>query len=230
MNKKVIDPDTKAERLEPLLAPFYVRSIKLILLVSLVYLIALFLYARLTETNYGQYTYTLFWLPALLVNIWIITFIVWIQKTFCLPLRIYLILLLTYFLFLCVGLGYDWLMIFSGTWYFDTHSTFDIVLLEGMDLYGRQTGVPLEELIFDFTFLPFGFLVVVATLFQFYDISILLQAGNLDFKILFNYVGFRASNNLHIYQVDDIDVYMAAYDPRDSSKCVHLIRKNVNMI
>lgn len=223
-------PEIKNPHAEPVRAPLYIRSIKIILLLSVAYLISLFLYAKLTDTNYGHYTYTLFWIPAYLINIWIITFIIWLQRYFNLPAKIYFILFFTYFLFLCVGLGYDWVMIFAGTWYFDSQSTFDIVLLQGKDLYGRETGVPLEELIFDITFLPFGFLVVLAAIFQYYDIDIMLQAGKLDFKILFTYTGFRQPNNLHIYQVDDIDVYMAAYDPKDHSKCIHLIRKNVNMI
>jgi len=215
---------------EPTRAPLYIRSIGIILLISILYLFLLFVYARINNTNYGEYTYTLFWLPAYIVNIWIIGFIIWLQRHFGLPIKIYIILIFTYFLFLCVGLGYDWLMIFAGTWYFDKQSIFGIVLLEGQDLYGNVTGVPLEELIFDMTFLPFGFLIVLAALFRYYDINVLLQAGNLDFKVLFSYKGFVARSNMHIYQVDDIDIYMAAYDPSDNSKCVHLVRKNVNMI
>ncbi|MEX0951312.1 MAG: hypothetical protein WDZ86_03425 [Gammaproteobacteria bacterium] len=217
-------------QIESVRAPFYIRSIKIILVFSIVYLISLFAIAKINNINYGQYTYTLFWLPAYVINIWIIGFMVWLQKKFELPLNIYAILIFIYFLFLCVGLGYDWLMISAGTWYFDEQSIFGIILLQGQDLYGNQTGVPLEELVFDITFLPFGFLVVLAALFQYYDINILLQKGNLDFKVLFSYAGFLSSSNLRIYQVDDIDVYMAAYDPTDDSKCVHLIRKNVNMI
>jgi len=225
-----MNTETGQEHLEPIRAPFIIRSIKPILVLSLIYLVTLFAYAKFTGINYGQYTYTLFWLPAYIVNFWIIGFIVWLQRYFELPLKIYFVLFLAYFLFLFVGLGYDWLMIFAGTWYFDHQSIFGIVLLEGYDLYGRKTGVPLEELIFDLTFLPFGFLVVLAALYQYYEINILVQARNLDFKVLFSYVGFFAESSMHIYEVDDIDIYMAAYDPKDHSKCVHLIRKNVNML
>lgn len=225
MNEKNISID-----LIPIRAPFYIRSIRYILVVSIIYLVMIFMYARLNNITYGQYTYTLFWVPAYVINIWIISFMVWLQRHFGLPVKIYLILIFTYFLFLCVGLGYDWLMIFAGTWYFDEQSIFGIVLLKGQDLYGRSTGVPLEELIFDMTFLPFGFLVVLAALSRYYDINILIQEDNLDFKVLFSYAGFFTASNMHIYQVADIDIYMAAYDPADSSKCVHLIRKDVNVM
>ena len=189
------------------------------------YLSGLFAITRIFHVNYGKWTYTLYWIPAYLINLWIILFVRWIKITFCLPNKVYLLLFICYLLFLAVGLGYDWVMIFAGTWYFGAHAVFGIDVISGHDIFGNPCSVPLEEFIFDLTFLPFGCLVVVTAFFKFYSITLVFEKNSLHFKLLMKYRGFQLPTILTLFMVDDLDEFIAAYDPRDAAKYEHLIQK-----
>lgn len=211
-------------------APQYISAIKWLLLFMVVYLAGLFLFARITHTHYGKWTYTLYWIPAYLINAWIVLFINWLQRDFELPKKLYLLLVICYVMFLAIGLGYDWVMIFAGTWYFGSHSVVGIDVIKGYDIFGNPASVPLEEFIFDLTFLPFGCLVVAAAFFKFFSITLVFQKKALHFKVLMKYQGFQLPTLLRLLQVDDLDEFIAAYDPRDEANYRHLIRKEVVIV
>ena len=194
-----------------------------------VYLVGLFLFARITHTHYGKLTYTLYWIPAYLINLWIVLFISWLQREFELPKKMYLLLFICYLMFLTIGLGYDWVMIYAGTWYFGSHSVLGIDIIRGHDIFGNPASVPLEEFIFDLTFLPFGCLVVVAAFFKFFSMTLVFQKKTLHFKVLMKYRGVQLPTRLRLLQVDDLDEFIAAYDPRDEASFSHLIRKDIQV-
>jgi len=206
-------------------APFFVRAIKPLVILSGCYLALLFVFAKLTGMHYGRWTYTIYWVPAYMITFWIIYIVHWVRREFKLPKRLYGLLAICYALFLAIGLGYDWLMIFAGTWYFDERSILGIYLLQGNDIFGQPAAVPLEEFVFDLTFLPFGFLVVMWSLFKMYNITLVLQPGVLHFKALFTYRGLKQTTFFSIVEVQDLDSFVAAYDPRDAKRYVKLIKK-----
>jgi hypothetical protein len=230
MNAPAISVPSPAEKPVRAIAPVHISSIKPILFLSIAYLIGLFAFAKITGIHYGKWTYTIYWIPAYVVNAWMILTLIWVRKAFSLPRRMFLLCAICYCMFLAVGLGYDWLMIFAGTWYFDPQSVLGINVISGTDIFGKAAVVPLEEFIFDLTFLPFGFLVVVTALFKMYSITIVLQPGRLHFKSLFTYIGFQDPTTLRVLQVDDLNDFLTAYDPRDASKYEHLIRKDLHVV
>ncbi len=211
-------------------APQYIQAIKGLLVFMVVYLAGLFFLANFFHIHYGRWTYTVYWVPAYLINLWIFLFMRWLQCEFDLPKKIYLLWFLCYLMFLIIGLGYDWVMIFAGTWYFGQHSVWGINVLSGKDIFGNPCFVPLEELIFDMTFLPFGCIVVAAAFFKFYSITLVFQKGSLHFKALLKYRGFQLPTTLRLLLVDDLDEFLAAYDPRDEAKFRYLIRKEYVII
>lgn len=211
-------------------APQYITSIKALFVFMFVFLGVLFATGHFFHLHFGKWTYTIYWIPAYLINGWILLFIHWIQKSFELPKKIYFLLFLCYLMFLIIGLGYDWVMIFAGTWYFGTHSVIGINILSGKDIFNNPCQVPLEELIFDLTFLPFGCLVVAAAFFKFYSITIVFQKCSRNFKLHMKYIGFQDPTTLRLMQVDDLDDYLAAFDPRNEEKSRALVKKEVVIV
>jgi hypothetical protein len=211
-------------------APRYIACIKWLFVFMVLYLVALFALAKLFHISYGRWTYTVYWVPAYLVNFWILGFLRWVQIEFGLPRKVYVLYGLCYLMFLIIGIGYDWVMIFAGTWYFDNQSVWGLYVIKGTDIFNRPCGVPLEELIFDMTFLPFGCLVVAAAFFKFYSILLVFKENRLHFKASLKYEGFQNPTTLRLVLVDDLDAFISAFDPGDEENYIHLIKKDFKVV